>query len=329
MRRLTPIVAVLLALLLLPGLAFARAGSGFSMGSRGGYSFSAPPATRTAPYTAPLGRSMTQGPSYAPGYAPSYGGLGYGYNRGYGYSPFASGLMGGLLGAGIGGLLFGHGMFYGLHGPFSLFGLLIQIVLIVLVVRWLLRLVGLRQPAAAGGYGFGGFGRGPRGLGGIGGLGGMFRPMAGAAPGTAPNMARGPQAQTIAIQQADYLAFEQLLKLVQQAWSGHDLATLRQLATPEMVSYFAEQLAQQASTGTRNTVTDVRLEQGDLAQAWREQGRDYATVAMRFSMIDVTRDTAGRVVDGSPTERTTATEVWTFLRANGGRWILSAIQQTR
>jgi predicted lipid-binding transport protein (Tim44 family) len=50
---------------------------------------------------------------------------------------------------------------------------------------------------------------------------------------------------------------------------------------------------------------------------------------MRFSMIDVTRDSAGRVVDGSAGEHVTATEIWTFVRARGGRWMLSAIQQAR
>ena len=79
----------------------------------------------------------------------------------------------------------------------------------------------------------------------------------------------------------------------------------------------------------RNTVTAVKLEQGDLSEAWAEQGREYATVAMRFSMIDVTVDGSGRVVDGDPVRRTEATEIWTFLRAPGGRWVLSAIQQTR
>ncbi len=96
-----------------------------------------------------------------------------------------------------------------------------------------------------------------------------------------------------------------------------------------MVSYFADQLSDYASRGQRNTVTDVRLLSGDLSQAWAEQGRDYATVAMRFAMIDVTRDTTGRIVDGSPTEHVTATELWTFVRSHGGRWILSAIQQAR
>jgi predicted lipid-binding transport protein (Tim44 family) len=96
-----------------------------------------------------------------------------------------------------------------------------------------------------------------------------------------------------------------------------------------MLSYFAEQLAEQTSQGVRNEVTDVRLLQGDLSQAWSEGSREYATVAMRFSMIDVTRDASGRIVDGSPTEHVTATELWTFVRSPGGRWILSAIQQAR
>jgi predicted lipid-binding transport protein (Tim44 family) len=133
----------------------------------------------------------------------------------------------------------------------------------------------------------------------------------------------------ITVSPADYQAFEQNLQAVQAAWSAQDLNTLRSLATPEMVSYFAEQLADQSSRGVRNTVTDVRLDKGDLAEAWAENGREYATVAMRFAMIDVTRDASGRVVDGSPSEHVTATELWTFLRSPGGHWILSAIQQAR
>jgi predicted lipid-binding transport protein (Tim44 family) len=133
----------------------------------------------------------------------------------------------------------------------------------------------------------------------------------------------------VTITRTDYLAFEQLLKMVQAAWSSHDVNTLRQIATPEMASYFAEQMAEQASREVRNMVANVHLDQGDLAEAWAEPGREYATVAMKFSMTDVTLDAAGRVVDGSATERVQATEVWTFLRSPGGRWILSAIQQTR
>ena len=242
--------------------------------------------------------------------APSYGGYAAPAYSGGG---FMHGLMGGLLFAGLAGMLFGHGFMGGGLGFFGLFGLLLQIFLVVWAVRFLFRMFsGGRSPVMAGGPNI--FARGGMPGGPMPGGGGAARPS-------------GPP--PIAIGPADYQQFEQLLKGIQAAWSAHDLTGLQAMATPEMVSYFGEQLAQQVSQGVRNAVTDVSLVSGDLSQAWTEQGRDYATVAMRFSMIDVTRDGSGRVVDGSPTEHVTATEIWTFVRSRGGQWILSAIQQTR
>ncbi len=266
MRRTNLLTAAVLAaaLAVAPGLAFARAGGGASMGSRGSMTYSAPRSTTTAPGSAaPMERSLS--PQSAPSTTPGFGAAQPGFA---GRSPFMSGLFGGLLGAGIGGLLFGGGLFHGISGFGGFLGFLLQMFLVVLLVRFLFRMFARsRQPAFAGpgilnrsaqpGYGGG--------------------PTAGGAPATAP----------VAISPADYQAFEQLLQQVQAAWSAQDLRSLQAIATPEMVSYFAEQLADQTSRGVRNTVTDVRLEQGDLAEAWSEGGRDYATVAMRFSMIDV------------------------------------------
>jgi predicted lipid-binding transport protein (Tim44 family) len=267
--------------------------------------YSAPPSTRTAPYSAaPMQRSMTPNtPSYG-----SYGGQPY--RSGFGGGGFMSGLMGGLIGAGIGGLLFGHGFFWGLHGP-GFLGLIIQLLLIFWIGRFLFRtFFSGGQPAVVSGPGM--FARG-----------GMANGMQGGGGGGGQGL------PPIQIQPADYQQFEQLLTGVQAAWSAHDLNGLQAMATPEMVGYFNEQLSQQASRGVRNVVGNVVLESGDLAQAWAEQGRDYATVAMRFSMTDATYDMAGRVVDGSATEHVSATEIWTFMRAPGGHWVLSAIQQTR
>jgi predicted lipid-binding transport protein (Tim44 family) len=249
-------------------------------------------------------RSMTPN-TPSPGFGAPMPGYGYGARSG-----FMSGLLGGLIGAGIGGLLLGHGFFGGMMGFGGFLGFLLQIFLIVLLVRFLIRLFRGQTPAFAGGPAM--FARG--GSSPAGAMGGFGRS---AGP---PPIQIGPQ---------DYQAFEQLLRNIQAAWSRHDLNALRAMATPEMLSYFGEQLAEQESRGVRNEVTDVRLLQGDLSQAWSEGNREYATVAMRFSMIDVTRDGYGRVVDGSPTEHVTATELWTFLRAPGGHWILSAIQQAR
>jgi predicted lipid-binding transport protein (Tim44 family) len=120
-----------------------------------------------------------------------------------------------------------------------------------------------------------------------------------------------------------------LLLGIQAAWSAVDLNGLRAMATPEMVSYFAEQLAELQSRGVHNKTSDVRLLHGDLSEAWSEGSREYATVNLRYAMFDVTTDNAGHVVDGSPTEHVTVNEFWTFLRTPGGHWLLSAIQQTR
>jgi predicted lipid-binding transport protein (Tim44 family) len=69
------------------------------------------------------------------------------------------------------------------------------------------------------------------------------------------------------------------------------------------------------------------LLQGDLAEAWQEGTTGYATVAMRFSLVDKTIERAsGRVVEGSDVPQE-VTEVWTFARRSGGHWELSAIQQ--
>ncbi len=104
---------------------------------------------------------------------------------------------------------------------------------------------------------------------------------------------------------------------------------LRSRTTPEMLSYLSEDLAKNASRGIVNRISDVKLLQGDLAEAWREGDTDYATVAMRFSLIDCAVErSSGRVVEGDANRPQEATELWTFRRVRGGSWIVSAIQQT-
>jgi len=308
MRRSSTVLTAIAvaALALAPSFADARAGSGSSMGSRGGRTYSAPPSTNTAPsMAAPMDRSMTprsapSAPYGAPMQQPARSGFGSG---------LMGGLAGGLLGVGLGGLLMGNG-FMGGGGGFGFIGLILQMVLLFFVGRWLLRMFFNRQPAMAGM---------PR----------MGQPAASGPVPMGGGGSGGSVTQPVSVSPADFNAFESLLQQVQAAWSKQDLGAMQQLMTPEMVGYFNEQLTTQSTRGLRNTVTDVKLEQGDLSEAWSEGGREYATLAMRFSMLDVTRDSGGRVVDGDLAVRTMATELWTFVRASGSRWILSAIQQTR
>jgi predicted lipid-binding transport protein (Tim44 family) len=308
-RWLIALAAIATAFVLVASDANARAGGGFSGGSRGMRTFSAPPATRTAPTAAPIQRSMTQPGTAAPiGQAAARPGL-------LGGGLFGGGLLGGLaagfIGAGLFGMLFGHGMFGGMGGFASILGLLLQIALVVIVARLLFAWWQRRNSPApayaaahpATGHAFGGLGSM---------LGG----------GNA-----APAGEPLTIAESDYNAFEKLLGDVQAAFSVEDLAALRAKVTPEMVSYFAEQLAENTSRGLINRVSDVKLLQGDLSEAWREGGVDYATVAMRFALTDsMVERASGRTVEGgSPSE---VTELWTFMRAHGGQWLLSAIQQT-
>ena len=292
-----------------------------SMGSRGSQTYSAPPSTATAPNAArPMDRTMAQ-PSQARPNTPATtsqaarpGGL------------FGGGLLGGLaagfIGAGLFGMLFGHGFMGGMGVFASMLGLLLQIGIIVvigmLLYRWWQRRNGV-EPATAGGpslrQGLNGNGHDqqPSPM-----LGGLF---GGSSAQTAP-----PPSQNIELQPEDFNAFEKLLGEVQTAYGKEDLSALRARVTPEMLSYYSDELAHNASNGDVNQISDIKLLQGDLSEAWREGNDEYATVAMRYSLNDriVARDD-GRLIEQLPSE---ATELWTFRRARGGQWILSAIQQT-
>ncbi len=300
-RWLIALAVIATALTLIAGDADARVGGGGSAGSRGSRTFSAPSATTTAPTASPIQRSATQ---------PSRPSTPFGSPSRPGF--FGGGLLGGLaagfLGAGLFGLLFGHGFFGGMGGFASLLGLLIQIALIVFVAKMIFAWFQRRNsPAMAGGPSGGMHGFSPLGAGLVG--------------------ASAPAGQAVTIGPSDYDAFERLLGGIQTAYSSEDLNALRAHVTPEMLSYFSEQLSENASRGLVNRVSDVRLLQGDLSESWREGNTEYATVAMRFALTDsMVERASGRVVEGgSPSE---VTEIWTFTRVRGGDWLLSAIQQT-
>ena len=144
---------------------------------------------------------------------------------------------------------------------------------------------------------------------------------------TAPAVPAAPVVEPLDLDGADFDRFEALLGEVQSAYGREDYAALRQITTPEAMSYLAEELGENATNGLRNSVKDVRLVQGDLSEAWSEEGADYATVAMRYESIDVMLDrSTGKVVSGDPDTLSESTELWTFTRKRGGDWLLSAIQ---
>jgi predicted lipid-binding transport protein (Tim44 family) len=299
-------------------VADARVGRGGSFGSRGYRTYTAPPTTTTAPTPAkPMERSMTQ-PGAAQPAAPATANAPAGSRFGSGFGGL---LLGGLLGAGLFGLLTGTGLFGGLTGFASFLGLLLQVALIAGVAYLVMGFIRSRQqPAIADARAGVGTGAGATSA---------QRHALNGAPGGA---ADGGTTRLL-IGSADYDAFERLLGDIQTAYSREDVDVLGGMTTPEMLSYFSRDIADYAHKGVRNEVADVKLLQGDLAEAWREGGSDYATVAMRFSLRDTLVERAtGRTVSGNEPEE--VTEVWTFRRdrdhpVEGWQqgWQLSAIQQ--
>jgi len=132
---------------------------------------------------------------------------------------------------------------------------------------------------------------------------------------------------------ADKTAFQQLLIDVQTAWSKQDLTGLRRFVTPEMLAYFSTALAEQTSLDIANHVEDVVLLRADVRETWTEDATHFATIGLRWSARDYTvsltkqRGEPGYLVEGSEEKPTESGEMWTFMRYQNGKWLLSAIQQ--
>ena len=295
-----------LTLALAPSLAEARAGAsssggGSSMGSRGTRTFENNGA-------APVTRSMNPSPSAT---SPLSGGAGMGAPAMAGGSflqrhPFMSGIAGGFLGS----MLF-SGLGGGVGGIGHVFGGLLTFLIIGLLIFFVIRLFSGR------GFSFAGAG------------GGMPRSVGAAA---APAAARY-RGQDTTVGDADLTAFQGVHGAVQEAWGRGDLGKMRQVMTPEMLSYFSEELTRNTSQGVQNIVTDVRLLKGEITESWEEGDLQYATAFMRWSANDYVAR-LGRspgqpdyLVSGDPKVPTEAEEMWTFVRRRGGNWLLSAIQQ--
>lgn len=293
----------------------ADARRGGSFGSRGARTYQAPPPTKTAPtQTAPVQRSMTErqpGQTAATPARPNAANPMNARKPGFFGNPLVRGLMLG----GVIGLLLGHGFGAGMAG---MLGGLLQVAAIALVAMLAFRFFASRRKAAtahaqpASNASF----RSP------------FEMQQPAQPSAAPQAyAPVDLGQDFTVTNGDRETFERLLREIQDAFGREDYGAIRERTTPEMMGYLAEELGQNATAGRRNEVRDVKMLEGDVAEAWREGALEYATAALRYSSIDVMVDRqTGAVVEGDADRPTETTELWTFVRQPGEGWKLSAIQ---
>ncbi|MBR9970711.1 Tim44 domain-containing protein [Magnetospirillum sulfuroxidans] len=300
--------------------AWAKAGRSSSMGSRGSRTFDRPieRSVTPPPATQPgLSQPGTASPMYnpnamrptAPMASPAMGQQPGFFQR----NPMMGGLMGGLLGVGIGSMLFGNNSAMAAASDAapmaSMFGTLLQVALIGGLIWMGLRLFRRRAQAA---------GNTP----------------AAASPYQREAMAAAPTghgeraAKEFEVSPDDQSQFGRIIEGVQKAWSDGNPVALRQLVTPEVAGWIAEDLARDQANGQRNVVEDVTLLKGDISETWRENGVDYATAIITFSARDyMVRLDNNAVVEGDSHNPVETTEAWTFVRGANGTWVLSAIEQ--
>lgn len=327
-------------------IADARRAGGGGFGSRGSKTYQAPAPTRTAPNTAaPIERSMTPntGAQTRPAQGAAAANAANAAKPGF-FNNFGRSMLGGLLVGGLIGMLLGNG----LGGMAGFLGLILQVALFAGLAMLAMRFFANRNKTATAAAGAGSartaqnFGQN---------FGSQFGKRdaqeqntnartstsvpsagfgAGASAAAANMMQPAVEEKPLTVSQEDLEHFEKMLTEVQTAYGQENYGTLRQLATPEAMSYLAEELGENATNGLRNHVSEVKLLQGDVSEGWSEEGKDYATVAMRYESIDymADRDT-GELAEGESTDISESVEVWTFVRPANGRiedWKLSAIQ---
>lgn len=312
--RLTALFASLLMVFSVVAVDTAEARRGGSFGSRGARTEMSVPATQASP-NATTGVQRTMTDSTTPRSAATAGAAATARPSLFG--GFGGALLGGFLFTGLFGMLFG----YGFGGFGGMLALLVQLVIVALIVGWFIRRRQQQQQPAMAGASTSRY-EAPNAAS----YGGNAGPARNASPRSAAS-ARAGKRDEVGITDADLGSFQQRLVALQDAYSREDYAALRQVSTPEVMGYLAEELGENASKGIRNEVFDVNLLEGDVAEAWREAGAEYATVALRYESRDVTRNRAsGEIVEGDD-RVTETTEVWTFVRRNGSDWLVSAIQQ--
>jgi predicted lipid-binding transport protein (Tim44 family) len=310
---------------LIESSAWARAGGGRSMGSRGSKSFSTP--------QSPSGPALNTPGMSTPGRNPGVAGSAQPSGGFFSRSPFLQGLAGGLAGGMIGSLLFG-GMGHAATGGTGGGGIgFLELALIGLLLYFGYRFFKRRREQAyanASAYS-------------------DASPPIGSFPGSAQY--QGPYAQEPAgsdgnvdrgIQQIRTMdpgfdeekfkeTVQDLFFRIQAGWTNRSLDGIGGILTDEMAGYFHNEFNMMNEKGVINRLENIAVRKVELSEAWQEAGKDFVTVLFTANLLDYTVDAATReVVDGDRMNPVKFQEFWTFCRDVGTfRWQLSAISQVQ
>jgi predicted lipid-binding transport protein (Tim44 family) len=93
-----------------------------------------------------------------------------------------------------------------------------------------------------------------------------------------------------------------------------DKAAIKDLLSSEVNDSFVSVIDDRAKRGEKAESTFVSIDENSVVHAEMDGSTAEVTVRFVSKIISVVRDSAGEVIDGSPTKVTDVTDIWTFAR---------------
>jgi predicted lipid-binding transport protein (Tim44 family) len=118
-------------------------------------------------------------------------------------------------------------------------------------------------------------------------------------------------------------------EMIVTAFADGDRATLGNLLSPDAFDGFVAAIEEREGRGERVESTFIGIDDARIALAEMEGATARVSVRFVSELISVTRDKAGRVVDGDPNTVQNIRDVWTFARELGAEdpnWKLVATE---
>jgi len=114
-------------------------------------------------------------------------------------------------------------------------------------------------------------------------------------------------------------------EMVVQAFARGDEATLRSLASDDVFNSFKAAIADRNQRGEKLETTFVGFNGVKIVEARMEETAALISVQFDTQFVTATRDKAGAVIEGDPTQPSNIVDVWSFARRNnasGPNWII-------
>lgn len=108
-------------------------------------------------------------------------------------------------------------------------------------------------------------------------------------------------------------------EMIVMAFARGDRKTLKDLLSKDVFDGFSSAITGREQRGEKAEATFVSLDKAEIIDAGLRGKTMNVTVRFVSKLINVTRDAAGKVVDGSPDTIVDVVDLWTFARDAGSR----------